>query len=649
MTSRPFLLAFALAAATTAHLAADAAKLRTYVQTLASPRLGGRLTGTEGETLARQFIVSELRRIGARPLPGQRDFAMPFEFTAGTQDAGSTIGVVRQRGNASAGGSDFGTNQVRALSFSDNGDAQGPVVFAGYGIVVPDSQDFGYDSYATLDVKDKIVLVLRYFPEEADQKTRNILARYADLRYKAMAARQHGAKAIVVVTGPQSPNAGELAPMTFDTAIAGSGILAVSITGTVANTLFEASPDKTLAAAQKALDSGNPHVAGFALPGVEVKVHAAVARETRTGHNVVGYLPATRPAASGPKPWLAIGAHYDHLGHGESGSSLAPKEEAGRIHGGADDNASGTAAVLAVGDALAKQPRRRNVVLSFWSGEELGLLGSAAFAARPPIPLADIEAYLNFDMVGRMQDNKLTVQASGTSSVWDKMLEQANVRAGFDLRLQPDPYLPTDVTTFNGASIPSLNFFTGAHVDYHKPSDTADKIVYEDLDRIVDFAAAIARRLDDLVDVPAFTRVAPQAQGAQPRGRARVYGHGARLRLGCEGTAARRRDRRRARRAGRPPERRSHRRDRGSVDCEHLRLHVRARRPEDRPAGQSGLHAERPAQGDDAHALGAQVGASRPSCPSCPQARSLWNVIMSVLFGGATPCWRSSVVTCPRW
>jgi Zn-dependent M28 family amino/carboxypeptidase len=524
MTRRPFVLALALAAAT-AHSAADASKLRTYVQTLASERFGGRLTGTEGETLARQFIVSELRRIGARPLPGQRDFAMPFEFTAGTRDEGSTVGfsLKREPRNGIESGLVFGTTQARALSFSDNGDVTGPVVFAGYGIVVPDSQDFGYDSYAMLDVKDKIVLILRYFPEEADQKTRNILARYADLRYKAMAARQHGAKAILVVTGPHSPNAGELAPMTFDTAIAGSGIVAVSVTGNVADALFAAMPDKTLADAQKALDSGNPHVTGFALPGVEAKVHAAVAREKHTGYNVVAYLPATTPAASGTKPWLALGAHYDHLGRGDSGLSLAAKDETGRIHGGADDNASGTAAVLAVGEALAKQPRRRNVVLSFWSGEELGLLGSAAFAAKPPLPLGDLAAYLNFDMVGRMQDNKLNVQASGTSPAWGKILEQANVRAGFDLRLQPDPYQPTDVATFNGASVPSLNFFTGAHVDYHKPSDTADKIDYEDLDRVVEFAAAIARRVEDLDEAPVFTKVEPQTQGGASRAGVRIF------------------------------------------------------------------------------------------------------------------------------
>src|SRR5713101_6888186 len=149
---------------------------RAIVDALASPRMEGRLTGSNGEHLAAEFLVAELQKIGAKPLPGQKDFRLPFDFTSGTRDGGSTIDIGRAgaRADRSSGAA------VRALSFSDNGDVEGPVVFAGYGIVVPESQGFGYDSYATLDVKDKIVLVLRYFPEDADQKTRGILARYAD-------------------------------------------------------------------------------------------------------------------------------------------------------------------------------------------------------------------------------------------------------------------------------------------------------------------------------------------------------------------------------------------------------------------------------------------------------------------------------------
>jgi Zn-dependent M28 family amino/carboxypeptidase len=497
-----------------AGLHAQTSNTRSRVEMLASPRLEGRLTGSNGERLAGDYIVGELQKIGARPLPGRQDFRLPFEFTAGTKDGGSTV---------KSGEVLFGKDHTRALSFSDNGDVSGAAVFAGYGIVVPPSQGLEYDSYATLDVKDKIVVVLRYFPEDADQKTRGILARYSGLRYKAMAARQHGAKAIVVVTGPRSPNAGELVPMTFDTAIAGSGIVAVSVTGDAADAIFKAVPDKTVAATQKSLDDANPHVTGFALPGITLAVHALVEREKRTGHNLVGYLPATAPSAAGTKPWVAIGAHYDHLGHGEAGSTLAGKEEAGKIHAGADDNASGSAAVLTIAETLAKQPRNRNILIGLWSGEELGLVGSSAFATAPPVPLDAIAAYLNFDMVGRMHDNRLTVQATGSSPAWGKILEQANAAAGFDLALQEDPYQPTDVTTFNAASIPSLSFFTGTHADYHRPSDTADKIDYEDLDRVAAFGAAIVRRIEDTADAPVFTKVEEKLQPAGGRAGVRVF------------------------------------------------------------------------------------------------------------------------------
>ena len=294
--------------------------------------------------------------------------------------------------------------------------------------------------------------------------------------------------------------------MSFDTALAGSGIVTASVSGDVAQALLANVDDRTLEEIQQALDTANPHVAGFELPGVAVDVTTAVERQRQSGYNVAGYLPATRRIAL-PKPWVALGAHYDHLGRGTHGNSLARGEEAGRIHFGADDNASGTSAVLAIGEALRHEPRSRHVVLAFWSAEEIGLIGSNAFVTEPPVPVDEIAAYLNFDMVGRTRDNKLTLQATGTSPAWAGMIEQANVRAGFDLHLMPDPYQPTDVASFNQVNVPSLSFFTGTHEDYHRPSDTADKINYEDLDRIVDFAAALTRRVADLDDAPSFTRV----------------------------------------------------------------------------------------------------------------------------------------------
>jgi hypothetical protein len=482
-------------------------RIKAHVVTLAADT-EGRMTGSAGERRAADYIAAQLRRIGAQALPGQGDYRVPFQFTAGARDGGSSITL---GGRTFAGGTD-----VQALSLSDSGTIAGPVVFAGYGIVLPDGQGAGYDSYASLDVKDKIVLVLRYFPEGAEPQTKHLLARYSGLRYKALAARTRGAKALLVVTGPNSPNAGETIPMTFDTALSGSGIVAASIGARVAQALLAPS-GRALSDMQRALDSGK-HVVGFDLRDSSVSLNASVVREQQTGNNIIAYLPATEPPAGLAQPWIVVGAHYDHLGRGQAGNSLAGKGEAGRVHHGADDNASGTAAVLAIADALAREPRRRNIAFAFWSGEELGLLGSTAFVGKPAFPMDQVAAYLNFDMVGRMQDNKLVAQATGTSTVWASILERANVAAGFDLTVQPDPFQPTDVSNFNQASVPSLSFTTGAHSDYHKPSDTADKIDYEDLDRVVSFAAAITRRLMDLDPAPQFVKVEQSTQTAARTG-----------------------------------------------------------------------------------------------------------------------------------
>jgi hypothetical protein len=508
----------------TAQQSATPTRTEERVRTLAAEGLQGRLVGSDGERQAAEYLAAELKRIGALPLPGQRDYRLSFDFTAGSRDGGSSMSLSSHVGSGAPTGVGSGFSrtyqsspEIQALSFSDNGEVSGPVVFAGYGLVVPDTQNFGYDSYVGIDVKDKIVVVLRYYPEDADADTKSILARYAGLRYKAMAARQRGARALIVVTGPRSPNAGQLVPMTFDTALAGSGIVAATVNGAVGASLF-AGAERTLEEAQRALDSGNPHVSGFDLPGVTVTLRTNLVRERRTGFNIAGYLPATGNAAAS-RPWIALGAHYDHLGRGDHGNSLATAEEAGRVHYGADDNASGSAAVLAAGERLAAVlSRRRNVVLSFWSGEEIGLVGSNAYVTTPPIPIDQLAAYLNFDMVGRMQDNKLVVQAAGSSAAWPRLVEQANVLAGFDLQVQNDPYLPTDSASFNQAGVPTLNFFTGTHTDYHKPSDTADKIQFEDLDRVAAFAATIARRLMDADEAPAFVKVEQQTEGGSREG-----------------------------------------------------------------------------------------------------------------------------------
>ncbi|HMB53066.1 MAG TPA: PA domain-containing protein, partial [Thermoanaerobaculia bacterium] len=304
------------AAAQPAAAAAADNGIRADVEYLASGDLEGRLTGSPGEKKAAEYIERRLAEIGARPLPGHGGFRVPFEFTAGVEDAGSYLALAAAEGREVR----FDGDAVQALSFSDSGEVSAPVVFAGYGLVVPEGQGVAYDSYVGVDVDGKIALVLRYFPEDADQDTRAVLARYAGLRYKALHARQNGAVGMIVVTGPRSPNAGETVAMSFDTAIAGSGLVAASVDGEVAAKLF-ATAGKQIEAVQKSFDDANPHVTGFALEGVEVKLHVDVVRERREGANLVGYLPANdngdgNGGAAADEPWIVLGAHYDHLGRG---------------------------------------------------------------------------------------------------------------------------------------------------------------------------------------------------------------------------------------------------------------------------------------------------------------------------------------------
>jgi hypothetical protein len=487
--------------------------VKTHVTRLASEDMEGRLTGTDGARLASDYIIAELERVGVRPLPGRDSFRIPFDFTSGVNDQGSTLSV---------SGWEATPGSVRGLSFSDNGEVSGGLVFAGYGISVPESQGFSYDSYFGLDVKDKIVLVLRYFPEDASDEVKSVLARYSGLRFKAMNARDRGARGVLVVSGPTSPTAGELVEMSFDAAVAGSGIVAASIRGEVAEKLFERVEGKTLSDAQKSLDSGNPHVAGFEIPGTVPALGVSLARETRAAENVVGYLPATVQGHLG-SAIILLGAHYDHLGRGKDGNSLAGKEEAGQIHHGADDNASGVAAVLAIAEREGSRERKAPVAFAFWAGEELGLLGSAEFVRGHAVPAEDIAAYVNFDMVGRMRDNKLVLQATGTSSIWPRLVEQANVVVGFDVQMSEDPYLPTDVTSFNQAGVPSLNFFTGSHREYHRPADRAELINYEDLERIVDLGSLLTQKIASLEAKPEFVKVARTTTSGGSRDTVRVF------------------------------------------------------------------------------------------------------------------------------
>jgi Tol biopolymer transport system component len=499
-----------------------AGDLRKEVEWLADAKRDGRMTGSPGAQETAKWLADYFRGAGLKPFA--ENYALRFQFNAGEKVIADKTALEVSAGDAKSPTIAKLDTDFRPLGFSENGESSGEVVFAGYGLVVPGEGAARYDSYAGLDVKDKIVLIFRYVPEGVDQARRAQLNRYSGLRYKTMLARERGAKGVLVVTGPNSPNAGQLLALNNDNTTASSGIIAASISASVADSLLKP-VGKNLKDVQTALDQENPHAeGGFVLPKVKVRLACGVEHLKKTDSDVIGYL----PSVNGSDEYILVGAHYDHLGHGGT-SSLERSGEENKIHPGADDNGSGTAWMMELAASLAKERGehpdkfRRGVIFAAWSGEEIGIIGSVAFCEKPPVPLNKIVAYVNADMVGRLRDNKLTMQGVGSSHAWRKLIEKRNVAAGFNLTLQDDPYLPTDVTSFYTKNVPVLNFFTGAHEDYHRPTDTAEKINYEGLERIAKFSQQIVLDLAQTTERPDLAKVERTSSEAGGRETLRAY------------------------------------------------------------------------------------------------------------------------------
>ncbi len=496
--------------------------LETHVRYLASEKLGGRLTGTEGERLATDYVATVFRHLGLQPAGDQDSYFQSFEFTAGV-----SLGPRNRLTLTAAGRSHDLAVDVdwRPLPFTANGDAMpAQVMFAGYGIAAPASDRFpAYDSYRNLDVSDKWVIVFRYLPEEISPEHRQHLAGYASLRYKTMLARDKGARGLVVVSGPNARARDPLVKLRFDAVPAGASVPAVSVTDAVGNQLLRSS-GKTLKAIQDSLDTGEPE-AGFLVPSVMLQGRLDVRQEKRTARNVLGRLPANEADGA---PAVVLGAHVDHIGDGMD--SLAGDEAQGQVHPGADDNASGVAGMLEIAQYLAdlkargKLELKRNIVFAAWTGEELGLLGSGHYvdtlvdgadsAERPLAP--HVGAYLNLDMIGRLRKS-LYLQGMGSSTQWSGELERRNAPLGLPVVPQSDSYLPTDATSFYLKGVPVLNAFTGAHPEYNTPRDTPDSLNYEGAARIARLMALMARGLAVSDTAPDYVAMEQPAATASRR------------------------------------------------------------------------------------------------------------------------------------
>ncbi len=493
-----------------------------HVKFLASDKLEGRMTGSRGAREASEYIAQQFKQMNLIPLGDGGTYFQEFEFPKGIAvDNKNTKLWIRPNAETMNMPKEENLGQAyQPLSFSANGSASGLVAFAGYGLVVPEDQGkAGYDSYAGLEVQDKVVLILDDVPNDVSTDERIRLSHYASPRYKALQALKRGAAGMLIVTGPHTPNAGQL--MKLKRNDTDCGLVAASISIQTADKLLQ-SVSTTIGQLQEMLDGGKipEHFANLA-PQSGARLQVELTRKMGKCRNVVGLLPSISDYPMADE-YVVVGAHYDHIGHGETGGSRALAGEEGQIHNGADDNASGTATVLELAahftsvyaDAESADRPQRNMIFALWSGEEIGVIGSSHFVRHAPCPLGQIAAYVNFDMVGRLRAGNLILQAVGSSPDWLGLIEKVNVRRPLDLIIQEDPYLPTDTHEFYPAGIPVLSFFTDVHDEYNRPVDDAETLNYPGLERIALLARELVGELASAPSKPKVTRIA----SARPRG-----------------------------------------------------------------------------------------------------------------------------------
>jgi len=490
----------------------EIATLRHIEYYLASDELEGRGIDTPGINTAAEFIRTWFQAEHLKSPPGISAYFQPFDYSSA---AGIDPATTLKSGSTTYKLED----DFMAMSFSAEAKFAGDVVFAGYGITWPEKK---YDDYADLDVKGKVVLVMRFEPHDSKGKSLfepSAWSSHATFISKAKNAAEHGAVALMLVNPPDHGNPDVMVPFAGQYPGSSSPIPVLQVEQHVVKDWLSKAGAPDLQTLQDNIDT-NAKPDSLALKAVHIEGNVKIERVTRHLKNVMCYVPGTGPNAD---EFVIVGAHYDHLGRGGPGS-LAPRSH--EIHHGADDNASGTTSILALADRLSKSPPLpRSILLVTFSAEEEGLIGSQQFVTHPPVPLSKVVAMLNLDMVGRLKDEQLLVGGQGTAAAFDAILKRADRETGLQIKdFGRGGIGPSDHTSFALKKIPVLFLFTGLHSDYHRPTDTADKINYEGMEQILNFSQ---RLIEELADMPRQQYVGISDQSAS-----HIMGGGARASLG---------------------------------------------------------------------------------------------------------------------
>jgi hypothetical protein len=477
----------------------DPQRYLSHIKYLASPEMRGRATGSPELEKAADYIAAQFHAIGLKPIDGKSYF-QAFAVTTHAKLGHANHFEYLEQGKTTAlrAGDDF-----LPFNFSSRGSLEGGVVFAGYGITAP---EYNYDDYAGLDVKGKLVLILRHEPQEFDEKSvfaGKVYTEHAQFYSKAVNAKMHGAIGVILINDAfnHRSESDQLEKFGRTAGPNDAGIPFVQMKAELGmRWIIDAGKnlDDIGAAIDKDLKPQS-----FALPdSIQVRANVDVERVIKTVHNVAGYLPGETDE------YVIIGAHFDHLGLGEQ-FSMAPSLAGTTVHPGADDNASGTAGVIELARWFAGQPKdKRGILFMTFAGEELGLLGSSFYVSHPSLPLGKAVAMINLDMIGRVREGKIYVGGVGTGSNLRTTLDPILARYPLHVDYSDSTgYGSSDHTSFTTKQVPVLFFFSGLHGDYHKPSDTWDKIDAPDAAKLLDLIAEVGTTLREEAERPLYVRV----------------------------------------------------------------------------------------------------------------------------------------------
>ncbi len=460
----------------------------------------GRLTGSPECREAAAWIAGRMKAMGLEPVPGGKGYLHPWTLP-GAKAVAEKCSLEIAVGEAPAAkprGLAWGKEYVVFAGVKD-GEASGALVFAGYGIR---SKDPAFDDYAGIDAKGKVVLLLRHEPREKDPKSRwngDRMTAHSAFLTKVRAAVAAGAAGVLIANDPLNHERDEL-----DGAVLGGpdqSIPVAMVRRAVADELLRPL-QATLADLQKKIDDADAP-ASAAVPGVRVSLVVRARQEE--SDNVAGMVRGSDPALR--EEFVVVGGHYDHVGLGQGGG-LDPRRY-GQVHNGADDNASGSAAVLEVAEwfALSKERPRRSVIFIAFSGEEEGLFGSRAWVTKPPVPNEKVVGMVNLDMVGRYRPGRFEVVGAASGSTLKAIVEKANEGLGLELRHTNAGMSSSDGLSFHDVGIPTMFLFTDLHEDYHRPGDDWWKLNAEGAARVTTLAARTARALADAAERPLFSKI----------------------------------------------------------------------------------------------------------------------------------------------